>query len=141
LADGLAEQEALLRNESDLAAKLFERERRDRHAVDENLAFLRIVDACEQLEQRALATAGRPDDGERRARAHAKRDIAQHPARVGAGGRWVVKSDAAELDRASSSRGWKRHGGRRAADRRRLIEDLEKSRARRGAALEQIHHP
>ena len=72
LADRLAEQKTLLWHEPDLTAKLGQRERRYRHAVDEDLAFLWIVDARQQLEQRTLAAASRADDRERRAGADAK---------------------------------------------------------------------
>src|SRR5688572_17659749 len=64
----VTEEEAFLWNESDLAAELTNRDRLDRPAVAENLAFLRIVNPGTQVHQRGLAAARRSHDAERRPR-------------------------------------------------------------------------
>ena len=112
--DRLRKEQALLRHHADLAPELSEVELRDRHTVHEDRPLLRVEEAREQVQQRALARPDRPDDAERLPRRERERDLAQHPARrMPLGGR-IVESHAAELDRAPAirARGQWRGGGR-----------------------------
>src|SRR5687767_10443358 len=107
----VTEEEAFLWNESDLAADLLNRDRLDRHAVDENLAFLRIVNPGNQVDQRGLAAARRSDDAECRARSDGEAHAAEDPSRIMTGGRWIVKPDVAEFD-CTSGPGRRQMSGR-----------------------------
>src|SRR6266403_990978 len=63
-ADGVAEEECFLGNESDVAAQRVERELADGASVDENGAGLGVIDAWDQIDERCLAGASRADYGE-----------------------------------------------------------------------------
>src|SRR5438105_582526 len=55
--DRLAEKETLLRHKTDFRAQCHQAELTDRYAVDENISFLRIVEARHQIHQRTLAAS------------------------------------------------------------------------------------
>ncbi len=92
LADGVGEQEGLLRDESEVAAQLVHRQLADGLAVDQHHAGSGVVDAGNQADQRGLARAGRSDDGQAAAGGNLQIDVAQH--RRGA----VAEVQAAEFD-------------------------------------------
>jgi hypothetical protein len=66
------EQIILLQHVADLAARAG-----DRLAVDQHVASGRLQDAGDQRQQRALAAAALPDDGDELAGRNRKRDVAQ----------------------------------------------------------------
>ena len=82
-ADGVAEQEALLRHVADLSPQ-----RRERRASRIGTPSIRISPSCGskkrgiEIHQRALAARRRADHAERRARGRGEADVAQHPARL-----------------------------------------------------------
>src|SRR5450759_2727372 len=134
-SDGVAEEKAFLRHESDVLPQLRRHDVLRRNAVDENLAFLRIVHSRNQVDKRALPASGRADHAERCSRGHGEADVAQDPARLARGGRRIVKPDVPKLDGAA------RFGGRQmltrliTVDGRANHEDLSQTPHRRIAAL------
>jgi hypothetical protein len=59
-------------------------------AVDEDLAAARLAEACDQVEERALAAARRPDDGPRLARGYLPREAVEHGRLLGIGERQLA---------------------------------------------------
>ena len=62
----------LLRHDGDARAQLVEADRRKIDAVERNGAFLRLDDAEQREQERALAGAGAADDADLGARRHAE---------------------------------------------------------------------
>jgi hypothetical protein len=60
--DGVAEEVGFLEDEGDLRAQARQRDVAHVDAVDEDAAVLRVVEAGDQVDERALARAGRADD-------------------------------------------------------------------------------
>src|SRR6185312_12431361 len=58
-ADGFAEQECLLRNKSDVAAKIGERKVADWLGVDKDRTWCGVINARDQVHERGFAGAGR----------------------------------------------------------------------------------
>ena len=140
-SDGVAEEKTLLRHESDVFPQLRRHDVLRRNAVDENLAFLRIVHSRNQIDERALPASGRTDHAERCSRGDVEADVAQHPARLARGVRRIVKSDVPELDGAA------RFGRRQmlarlfTVDGRSNLEDLRQTSHRSIAPLKQVDDP
>src|SRR5664279_1908834 len=63
-ANGVTEQESLLRNEADMPAKKINRKLPNRAPVDEHTSWFRIVDTGDQVDERRLAGSGGADDGQ-----------------------------------------------------------------------------
>ena len=78
LTNGSGEKEAFLRHIRDGAAQRGFAERGDVRAIECDAAALRLVEAHEQLKQRAFAAAGRADDGHGLACFGAQRDLVQN---------------------------------------------------------------
>ena len=93
-----AEQHRILRHEREAAAKIGQRERAKIDAVERDAALLRIVEAQQQLEHRALAGAGRPDQRDRFAGFDREREIVQRRA---VGPRRIAEFDMLETHRAA----------------------------------------
>ena len=77
-ANGLAEEESLLRNHADIAAQNRQRIIAHRPAIDQQRAFGRFIEARNQIDERGFAAAGGANDGQARARGNVQRNIAQH---------------------------------------------------------------
>ena len=140
-SDGVAEQEALLRNESDLPPQFGGRDVARRHAIDEDLSLLRIVNARNEVDQRALPTSRRADDSKRGSGRDAEADVAQYPARLARRVGRVVKAHVSKLDRAARHRRRQMLHGFFAADGRTDVENLVQPPHRSLTALKQVHHP
>ena len=78
LGDGAREEEDILLDGRDLRAQRVQAPVAHIHAVDQDAPLVHIVDAIDQLGQRALARAGLPDDGDGLARLGAERDVFEH---------------------------------------------------------------
>ena len=137
----VAEEKALLRDVTDLRAQHVQRQLVQRNAVHQDVAFLRIAEARDEVDECALAAARCAHHRERTARGHGERQVSQHPPRLGALGRGVVKAHVAERDGAATMRWRKRTRSLGRRDRRRGIEDVEQPRHRRRTPLEQVDHP
>ena len=83
--DRAGEQERILQHHAEAAAQLGEVHLLDVHAIDADRAFLHVVEAQQQRDDRGLARAGVADDGDGFAGLDGEGDIAQNP--VGLGGR------------------------------------------------------
>jgi hypothetical protein len=114
LGDRAREQHRLLADEADLRAPPVDVERRERHAVDRDLAAERRVEALEQADHGALAAARLADERHGGARLDFEREAAQHR-HVGA--RRVDKVHVAHDDAALQLVGADRHAGRRRRQR------------------------
>ena len=68
LGDRAVEQERLLQHDADVAAILFDRERADVGAIDENRAVGDVVEAADEIHERALAGAAGADEADHFAR-------------------------------------------------------------------------
>jgi hypothetical protein len=98
VANGGGEEERLLGHQRHLRVDVGEAEVAEVAAVEQDAAGARVVEAREEVEERALAAPGGPDDPDRLARAHLERDVLQHrPVAVG-------EADALERDRARRPR-------------------------------------
>ena len=91
--DGRREQEALLERERRRGAQLVGVDPVDRHPADTDLAGLGVVEAHQQVGQRALARAGRADQRDDLAGLGPEGDVGQHR------GRPVVERHAVHLER------------------------------------------
>ncbi len=132
LGDRGREQERLLRHPGESRAQGGESVLRQRRAGQTDLAVLRLVMPQQELNQRRLAGAGRPDHAEGGPGLHRDRHVAQR-----SGGRAIGEAHLAQLERAA------RHRLERAAvvDGRRLAQDGVQARPGRLAAFDQRHHP
>ncbi len=74
------QQRGVLRHHGDLRAQAFLRDRGDVLAVDQDAATLGVVEMQQQVHQRGLAGARRPDQPDPLARRDAQVDAVQHPA-------------------------------------------------------------
>ena len=87
VAHAHAEDRGVLRHQRDVAAQLRRIGVGQPHAVERHRAGLRIVEAQDQVEDRALAGAGGADDGDLLAGLDAKRHAVEHvglrPRRIG----------------------------------------------------------
>ena len=100
VADRAAEQPGVLQHHADRAAQLGARHLRDVDAVERDRAGVDLVEAHEQVDERRLARAGRPDDGDRLAGLRDEREVFdQRLVRL------VAERDVLERDLAA-------HGGR-----------------------------
>ena len=90
-----------MRNETDFLTQLRRRNVARRNSVYQDFAFLRIVHARNQVDQGALAAAGRTNHTQSRTGGHAEADVTQDPSRFAIGVGWIVKSDVPELDRST----------------------------------------
>ena len=93
-ADAVAEQESLLRHESDVLAQRGERVFADGESIDQNRAGRGVVDARDEADESRLARTGRADYGETGACGHAQIQVVQNLLAI------VGKVEAAELDLA-----------------------------------------
>ena len=91
-ADGVAEEECLLRDEADVPAQRVEREFADGVAVDEDGAGLGVVDPRDQIDERRFAGAGGADDGQAGAGGNAQVDVFED------GGAVIGEVEIAEFD-------------------------------------------
>jgi hypothetical protein len=97
--DRVAEQVRLLEHERHLLADRVERRVRDIHPVDRDPPPLRVVEPRQQVDERALARPGRPDERDDGPALHLERDVLDHrPVRV------VPERHAVELHRAGAGR-------------------------------------
>ena len=150
LANGVAEQECLLRNKADVLAQHFERELANRPPIDQHRAFGRVVDARNQRHQRGLARSGWSDDRQAGAFGHAQVDVLQHRfiavhATHAALGRdqgvAVVKAQIAELDLAADLGGRAGCGHASVGDLGLFGQHVLDAAHGRGAALEDVDDP
>ena len=93
VANGAGEEEALLRNDSELAPKRRLRDVAQVDAVDRDPSFERIVEAGEELRDRRLPGAGVADEGDGRPGGDVEVDPVQH-----LGSRGVAEANALEAD-------------------------------------------
>ena len=93
-----AEQHAHLRHQREAGADIGRIGAGQRHPVHADSAALRIVEPLDQLEDRALARARRPDDGDGLARLDFKREI---PQRRSLGARGIAEGYIAEAEAAA----------------------------------------
>jgi hypothetical protein len=68
VAHVLAEEEDVLQHQSDPLPQFRDRHTPDRNPVEQDLAALRLVEAHQQVDDRALPRARRPHDGDALAR-------------------------------------------------------------------------
>ena len=106
LGDGAGEEEALLRNDAELAAQRRLRDVVQVEAVDRDAAVRRLVEAREQLRDRRLARARVADERDRRAGGHVEVDPVQHLVAAAVGEAHVVEAhvpgDLRQLARAGA---------------------------------------
>ena len=115
------EHHAVLRHERDARAQLRRIEIGKAHAVERDASGGRIVEAQQKMKDRALAGAGRSDNGDLLALAHAKRNAVE---RRHAGARRIGEAHVIERDLAAR-RHRQRQRMRRTHDRRLDGENLE----------------
>ena len=77
LADGVGEEEGLLRDEADVVAESATREVADGLTVDEDGSGSGVVEARDQADERGFAGAGGADDGEAGASGDAQVDVVE----------------------------------------------------------------
>jgi hypothetical protein len=92
LGDRAEEQEGLLQHQADVLAVFGDRYRTDVHAVDQDRAFGDIVEAADQVDQRALAGTAVADQADHLAGLDDDVDVAGDAARP------VAEADAAQFD-------------------------------------------
>ena len=78
LTDGAAEQGGLLQHDADLPPQRLQRDAADVGAVDGDAAGGDVIEARDQVDDRALAGPGRADDGQRLGGSGAEAHLAQH---------------------------------------------------------------
>ncbi len=100
--DRVVEEHGLLRHERDLLAQRPQRDVADVDAVDENRAFLDVVEPRNQVHERGLARAAQTDDGHHLSGAHGERRV--RAARTGPAGR-RRQSPTSRNSTAARSRG------------------------------------
>ena len=98
---GVAEEEALPRHVPDPAAKDVERQLTDRRADEHDDAFLRIIQARDEIDERARATARCADQRECAAGGNGERHVSEHPARFHAVVHRKVTADRCQRDGAA----------------------------------------
>src|SRR5205085_11857530 len=96
LADGGPKEHRLLRHDADAGAQRGQRQTPQVDAVEQDAALVRVVEAQQQADKRALTGAGRAHERYRLPRLDRQGDAAQHR-RAGC----VGEVDAAELDVAT----------------------------------------
>ena len=92
LGDGAVEQKGLLQHDADVAAILLHRERAHVHAVHQDGAGADIVEAADEVDERALAGAARSHQADHLAGLDRQIQAVQHFARS------VLEAHAAQLD-------------------------------------------
>ena len=97
-----AEERRLLRHDADLLAQAAHLDVADVAAVDRDAAFGRVVEARDQVDQRRLAGAARPDQRDHLAGPGGQIDLAQHRARLGV--ILVIERHVVEADQAFDGR-------------------------------------
>ncbi len=93
-ADGVGEEEAVLRHQADRGAQRGVREVPDVLAADPHGAAVGVVEPRQQQRHRRLAAAGGAHHGQRLARLDAQRQVVQHRRALA-----VAEADGVELDR------------------------------------------
>ena len=136
LARAGAEQHRFLRHQADLRAQVFRPQIREPPIVDQHPSGIRIVEAQQQLEGRALAGARRSDERDGFARRHIQAEIDE---RGVLRPRRIVESDVVEMNRAAHPRRQIERLRRRADDGPRL-EQLGQSLHGAGGALDLAPH-
>ena len=108
VGDRACEEEALLRNDPELAAERLLGDAAQVGAVDRDPPVARVVEAREQLGDRGLSRAGVPDERDRRARRDVEVEVVQDVREVAVAEADVVEADVAfdagELDARPASR-------------------------------------
>ena len=117
LGDRAEEQERLLQHDADVAAVVGHGEAADVDAVDQDRAVAHVVEAADQVDQRALARAAGADQADHLAGPDRQVEAADHRAVA------VAEADAGQLDRALQRAD--RHRLRRLGHARDAVEDLE----------------
>src|SRR6185503_13029013 len=108
---------------------------------DEDLAFLRVVHARDQVDERALPAPRGADYTERSTGGHGETNVAQNPPRLAILIARVVKPDVPELDAASGPARRKMLARLGDRDPRGYVEDFPQPSHRSFTALKEIHHP
>ena len=107
LVDGAIEEQALLQDDADVPAQPSRIDLAQIRSVQQNLPFVRQIEALDQLGERRFARAGRADDADDLAGANLERNIFENVGRV----RTVSERDMANFDLAA--RGRQRDAGER----------------------------
>jgi hypothetical protein len=132
--DRAREQEGLLRDQADPIPEVLALDVADVDAVDVERALGDVVEARDQVDERALAAAGAADDRGRPARRDVERDVVQDR---------VLGAGIAELDVPERHRARRRGRGDRlrlVADGRRRPQDLLDPAGRHDAARDHHEH-
>ena len=95
LGDRAVEEERILQHRRDLASEALDRDVVDIMAVDQNAAFIRLVEARDQLCHGGLADAGGTDERQHFAGSAVERDVLQYRDAFVIGKTDMVKSDLA----------------------------------------------
>src|SRR5262249_33563381 len=77
------EQKWILEHDAELPTQILEVDGANVFAVEQDLAALNVVKAEKQGNECSFAGSGVADNGERLARVHAERNVAQHPVFIG----------------------------------------------------------
>ena len=96
--DCVTKQKTFLWHVADLTTEVRKVELVDRHAVDQDLAFLRIVQPRDEIHERALSAPRRSDDADRRSGRDLEIDVAQDPPWFTRGSCGIMKADIPEFD-------------------------------------------
>ena len=131
-----AEDHGFLRHQRDRAAQVIQGHRAQVDAIDADGAALRIVEAQQQREHRALAGAGRADQGDGFAGAHVEGEVVQ---RGGVGTGRVVEAHLVETQR-TADRSRQRQRLCRGDDFRALVEQFAQAFHRAGRAQHVAPH-
>ena len=132
------EDHCVLRHDADGAAQGMQIQILDVHAVEQDVAALRIVEAQHQLEQRGLAGAGRADDGDRFAGLDLERQAVQ---RCGIGPRRIVEIHVAQTQRGAVGGARRQYvGQQRRLHRRAGFQQMQQTFCGAGRALGVAHH-
>ena len=125
--DRAVEQERFLEHDADVAAIFFDGERADIVAIDEDRAGGDVVEAANQIHERALASAAGADEADHLAGLDREADIANDGACA------VFERDVAEFDFAAQTA--RVNCSHRFGDVRAAIKDFENAMGRRGGPL------
>ena len=128
LGDGAEEEEGLLQHEADVAPVFGEGQRPEVDTVDPDRAFGGVVEAADQVHQRALARTRVADETDHLAGADVEVDVAQHGAVA------VAEADLAHLDVAGEGLR-QRHRVGRLGDAGDMVEDVEDALGAGGGLL------
>jgi hypothetical protein len=130
-ADAVAEQKCFLRHKANILAQGRQRKLPDRPAIEQNHPRSRVVNARNQIDQRALSRAGRTHDRHAAACRNSQVQVMQHALAV------VLKIQPAEFDFPF----YLAILARLVLDLRLFLQNLIQPHQRSRAPLENVDHP